>query len=47
MNASKPFEHPPSRGKKGNKLKFSKVTHHAEKRNIEIPRSMVVEALSW
>ena len=30
-----------------NKPKFFKATRHAEIRKIEIPRSMVVEALSW
>ena len=30
-----------------NTLKFFKATHHTEIRKIEIPRSMVVEALSW
>ena len=30
-----------------NKPKFFKAPHHAEIRNIEIPRSMVVEASSW
>ena len=30
-----------------NKPKFLKVAHHIEKKKIEIPRSMVVEALSW
>ena len=30
-----------------NKPKFLNATHHTEKRKIEIPRSMVVEALSW
>ena len=29
------------------KAKFLKATHHTEIREIEIPRSMVVEALSW
>ena len=30
-----------------NKSKFLKATHCPEIRKIEIPRSMVVEALSW
>ena len=30
-----------------NKSKFLKATHCTEIRKIEIPRSMVVEALSW
>ena len=30
-----------------NKPKFLKVTHHAEIWRIELPRSMVVKALSW
>ena len=30
-----------------NKSKFLKTTHHTKRRKIEIPRSMVVEALSW
>ena len=30
-----------------NKSKFVKATHRTETRKIEIPRSMVVEALSW
>ena len=30
-----------------NKSKFLKATHPTEKRKTEIPRSMVVEALSW
>ena len=29
------------------KSKFLKITHRTEIRKIEIPRSMVVEALSW
>ena len=29
------------------KPKFLKATHHTEIRKIEIPRSAVVEALSW
>ena len=30
-----------------NNFKFVKATHHTKIRNFEIPRSMVVEALSW
>ena len=30
-----------------NKSKFLKATHRTKIRKIEIPRSMVVEALSW
>ena len=30
-----------------NKSKFLKATHHTEIRKTAIPRSMVVEALSW
>ena len=30
-----------------NKPKFLKATHHAENCDIEIPRSIVAEALSW
>ena len=30
-----------------NKPKFLKAIHHTEIRKIKIPRSMVVEALSW
>ena len=30
-----------------NKSKFLKATHYTEIRKIEIPRSVVVEALSW